>query len=87
MLLAIVEEAKQSSAAIIAYFDDNRLPAIGNTFESLSNSKAHVRPRYGDSLVAFFILSQFLEIDAGRRQVLRALNFANLAIHPPQLDE
>jgi hypothetical protein len=40
LLLAIVEEAQSSSSAIIAYFGDNRLPTIRNTFESLSNSKA-----------------------------------------------
>src|SRR5436190_22529213 len=64
LLLAIIEKAESSSAAIIADFGDNRLPSIRNTFESLSNSKAHVRPRYGDSLMAFSILSQFFETNA-----------------------
>ena len=71
MLLAIIEKAESSSAAIIADFGDNRLPSIRNTFESLSNSKAHVRPRYGDSLMAFSILSQFFETNAGRASLHR----------------
>ena len=43
--LAVIQKAKQSSAATIANISDDGLPFVHDAFECLTNHKAHVRPR------------------------------------------
>jgi hypothetical protein len=47
--------------AIIADLRDDSLPLVRDAFEGLTNSKAHDRPRYGDSFVVLSFYPNFLD--------------------------